>query len=66
MPLSPVPDQGQEQFEEHFVASSVGETWQVIDMAEQEDDEPSQATAVQDHLFNLAFCFNLASIMVFL
>ncbi|XP_051007491.1 sperm-egg fusion protein LLCFC1 [Acomys russatus] len=58
-------DQGQEQFEEHFVASSVGELWQVIDMAQQED-MISQARTIRDHLFDLAFCFNLASIMLFL
>ncbi|XP_055454252.1 sperm-egg fusion protein LLCFC1 [Psammomys obesus] len=58
-------DQGQEQFEEHFVASSVGELWQVIDMVQQED-MISQATTIRDHLFDLAFCFNLASIMFFL
>ncbi|CAH7469912.1 Llcfc1 [Phodopus roborovskii] len=60
-------DQGQEQFEEHFVASSVGELWQAMDMAQQEDDDTvAQATTLRDHLFDLAFCFNLASIMVFL
>ncbi|XP_036036405.1 LLLL and CFNLAS motif-containing protein 1 isoform X2 [Onychomys torridus] len=58
-------DQGQEQFEEHFVASSVGELWQVMDMAQQEDTI-AQATTIRDHLFDLAFCFNLASIMIFL
>lgn len=60
-----IPDQDREQFEEHFMASSVGETWQVVDMAQQEADETSVA-AIRDHLFDLAFCFNLASIMVFL
>ncbi|XP_008826834.1 LLLL and CFNLAS motif-containing protein 1 [Nannospalax galili] len=63
--MSPA-DQGQEQFEEHFVASSAGELWQVIDMAQQEEDVLSQAAARRGHLFNLAFCFYLASIMVFL
>nr|XP_021509805.1 uncharacterized protein C7orf34 homolog [Meriones unguiculatus] len=58
-------DQGQEQFEEHFEASSVGELWQVIDMVQQED-MISQATTIRDHLFDLVFCFNLASIMFFL
>ncbi|KAF5914455.1 hypothetical protein HPG69_016406 [Diceros bicornis minor] len=62
----PVPDQVQEQFEEHFVASSVGEMWQVVDMAQQEEDRTSETATVRDHLFDLAFCFNLASIMVFL
>ncbi|KAM4874517.1 sperm-egg fusion protein LLCFC1 isoform 2-T2 [Thomomys bottae] len=62
----PSADQDQEQFEEHFVASSVGELWQMIDMAHQEEDTISKTAAVRDHLFNLAFCFNLASIMVFL
>lgn len=62
-----IPDQGQEQFEEHFVASSVGELWQVMDMAQQEEDDTiAQAATLQDHLFNLAFCFNLASIVIFL
>lgn len=48
------------------MASSVGEMWQVVDMAQQEDDGTSDTAALRDHLFNLAFCFNLASIMVFL
>ncbi|XP_035306662.1 LLLL and CFNLAS motif-containing protein 1 [Cricetulus griseus] len=59
-------DEGKEQFEEHFMASSVGELWQVIDMAQQEEDTFAQAATFRDHLFDLAFCFNLASIMVFL
>ncbi|XP_062954701.1 sperm-egg fusion protein LLCFC1 [Cynocephalus volans] len=63
---TPSPDQNQEQFEEYFVASSVGEMWQVLDMAQQEEDQPSKAAAIRDHLLHLAFCFNLASIMVFL
>ncbi|XP_014940209.2 sperm-egg fusion protein LLCFC1 [Prionailurus viverrinus] len=63
---TPSTDQDQENFEEHFVASSVGEMWQVVDMAQQEDDGTSDTAALRDHLFNLAFCFNLASIMVFL
>uniref|UniRef100_A0ABI7Y6P2 LLLL and CFNLAS motif containing 1 n=1 Tax=Felis catus TaxID=9685 RepID=A0ABI7Y6P2_FELCA len=63
---TPSTDQDQENFEEHFVASSVGEMWQVVDMAQQEDDGTSDRAALRDHLFNLAFCFNLASIMVFL
>ncbi|XP_077604016.1 sperm-egg fusion protein LLCFC1 [Crocuta crocuta] len=62
---TPSTDQEQEHFEEHFVASSVGEMWQVVDMAQQED-ETSDTAALRDHLFDLAFCFNLASIMVFL
>lgn len=62
----PIPDQDREQFEEHFMASSVGEMWQVVDMAQQEDDKTSEVAAIRDHLFDLAFCFNLASIMVFL
>ncbi|MBZ3879876.1 hypothetical protein SUZIE_155130 [Sciurus carolinensis] len=62
----PSADQDREQFEEHFMASSVGELWQVMDMAQQEEDVSSEAAAVRDHLFDLAFCFNLASIMVFL
>ncbi|XDB49414.1 hypothetical protein AB1E18_002985 [Capra hircus] len=63
---TPSTDQDREQFEEHFMASSVGETWQVVDMAQQEDDKTSEVAAIRDHLFDLAFCFNLASIMVFL
>ncbi|XP_040147265.1 sperm-egg fusion protein LLCFC1 isoform X1 [Ictidomys tridecemlineatus] len=59
-------DQNQEQFEEHFLASSVGELWQVMDMAQQEENTTSKAAAVRDHLFDLAFCFNMASIMFFL
>nr|XP_004661207.1 sperm-egg fusion protein LLCFC1 [Jaculus jaculus] len=62
----PLADQGQQQYEEHFVASSMGEQWQVIDMAQQEEDIISRAAAVRDHLFDLAFCFHLASFMVFL
>lgn len=61
----PVPDQDQEQFEEHFVASSVGEMWQVVDMAQQEDNT-SENPAIRNCLLNLAFYLNLASIMVFL
>ncbi|XP_040596397.1 sperm-egg fusion protein LLCFC1 [Mesocricetus auratus] len=59
-------DQGQEQFEEHFMASSVGELLQVIDMAQQEEDAIAQAATLWDHLFDLAFCFNLASMVFFL
>ncbi|KAM6167392.1 sperm-egg fusion protein LLCFC1 [Erethizon dorsatum] len=62
----PPAEQGQEQYEEHFVASSVGEKWQVLDMARQEEDIASETAAVRDHLFDLALCFNLASIMAFL
>ncbi|XP_052029521.1 sperm-egg fusion protein LLCFC1 [Apodemus sylvaticus] len=58
-------DQGKEEYEEHFVASSVGELWQVIDMVQQEETI-SQTTTLRDHLFDLAFCFNLASIVFFL
>lgn len=65
LPLFHIPDQGQEQFEEHFVASSVGELWQVMDMAQQEEETVAQGATIQDHLFNLAFCFNLASIVIF-
>ncbi|KAB0388966.1 hypothetical protein E2I00_001680, partial [Balaenoptera physalus] len=63
---TPSTDQDREQFEEHFVASSVGELWQAVDMTQQEDDQTSEAVAICDHLFDLAFCFNLASIVVFL
>ena len=65
-PPSPASDQDREQFEEHFVASSVGELWQAVDMTQKEDDQTSEAVAICDHLFDLAFCFNLASIVVFL
>ncbi|XP_006887307.1 PREDICTED: uncharacterized protein C7orf34 homolog [Elephantulus edwardii] len=64
--IMPSTDQEEEQFEEHFMASSVGEeVWQLLDMAQQEDQVADMA-AVWDHLFDLAFCLNLASIMVFL
>lgn len=66
LPLAPVPDQNQEQYEEYFVASSVGEKWQKVDMAQQEDDKTVESGAVREHLFDLALCFNLASAMVFL
>lgn len=62
---SPVADQAQEELEEHFVASSVGEMWEVVDMAQQED-KTSENAAIRDHLVDLAFCLNLASIVVFL
>lgn len=65
LPFFYVLDQGEQQYEEHFVASSVGELWQVVDMAQQEDTN-SKASAIRDHLFDLAFCFNLASIVFFL
>ncbi|XP_003318901.2 sperm-egg fusion protein LLCFC1 [Pan troglodytes] len=61
----PSADQNQEQFEEHFVASSVGEMWQVVDMAQQEEDQSSKTAAVHKHSFHLSFCFSLASVMVF-
>ncbi|KAM5205795.1 sperm-egg fusion protein LLCFC1 [Hipposideros larvatus] len=60
-----IPDQAQEQFEEHFVASSVGEMWQVVDMAQQED-KTSENPAIRNRLLEFAFCLNLASIMLFL
>ncbi|XP_012623541.1 sperm-egg fusion protein LLCFC1 [Microcebus murinus] len=63
---TPSPDQNQEQYEEHFVASSVGETWQVMDMAQQEEDRPSETATLLDHIFHLAFCFSLASVVIFL
>ncbi|XP_007954791.1 sperm-egg fusion protein LLCFC1 [Orycteropus afer afer] len=61
----PSTDQGEEQFEERFVASSMGEMWQLLDMAQQEDEMAGTVVA-RVHLFSLAFCVNLASIMVFL
>lgn len=48
------------------MASSVGETWQEVNMAQQEDDKTKESAAVRDHLFDLALCFNVASVMVFL
>lgn len=50
------------------MASSVGEMWQEANMVEQEDDKTSEMenTAVRDHLFDLALCFNVASVLVFL
>ncbi|XP_033619863.1 LLLL and CFNLAS motif-containing protein 1-like [Fukomys damarensis] len=63
---TPPEEQGQEQYEEHFMASSVGEKWQVVDMVQQEEDFISEAAAVQDRRFYFALCFNLASIMAFL
>lgn len=65
----PIPDQNQENFEEHFEVSSMGEMWQELDMAQQEDQEiqeMSQSASGQTHLFNIAVCINLASIVVFL
>ncbi|XP_075413540.1 sperm-egg fusion protein LLCFC1 [Tenrec ecaudatus] len=61
----PATDQDEEQLEEHFVASSMGEMWQLLDMAQQED-KGAETAALRDHLFDLAFCLNLASILVFL
>ncbi|XP_011796740.1 PREDICTED: uncharacterized protein C7orf34 homolog [Colobus angolensis palliatus] len=63
---TPSADQNQEQFEEHFVASSVGEMWQVVDMAQQEEDKSSKTSAIHKHSFHLGFCISLASVMVFL
>ncbi|XP_032101080.1 LLLL and CFNLAS motif-containing protein 1 [Sapajus apella] len=57
-------EQNQEEFEEHFVASSVGEMWQAVDMVQQEDDETSETAAVHHHPFHLGFCFSLASLTV--
>lgn len=48
------------------MASSAGEQWQVTDMAQQEDDIPSETATIRDHLLDLTLCFNLAGIMVFL
>ncbi|XP_068943153.1 sperm-egg fusion protein LLCFC1 [Petaurus breviceps papuanus] len=64
--------EGEEKLEEHFVASSVGEILQLMTMGppqEEEADlevETDESTEVRDHLFDLAFCFNLASILFFL
>ncbi|XP_032954539.1 sperm-egg fusion protein LLCFC1 [Rhinolophus ferrumequinum] len=62
---TPSIEQDPEQFEEHFVASSVGEMWQLVDMAQQEE-KTSENAAIRNHLFDLAFCLTLAGIMVFL
>lgn len=51
------------------MASSVGEMWQEVNMAQQEDDDKTsemENTAVRDHLLDLALCFNVASVLVFL
>ncbi|XP_074049623.1 sperm-egg fusion protein LLCFC1 [Macrotis lagotis] len=64
--------EGEEELEERFVASSIGEILQFLNMEQTEEEEAEvevqseESTAVQDHLFDLAFCFNLASILVFL
>ncbi|XP_036086669.1 LLLL and CFNLAS motif-containing protein 1 isoform X2 [Rousettus aegyptiacus] len=58
-------DQEQEQYEEHFMASSVGEAWEVVDMAQPEDKTWENAAA-RGHLVDLAFCFNLAAVVAFL
>ncbi|XP_011721871.2 sperm-egg fusion protein LLCFC1 [Macaca nemestrina] len=63
---TPSADQNQEQFEEHFVASSVGEMWQVVDMAQQEEDKSSKTSSIHKPSFHLGFCFSLASVMIFL
>lgn len=47
------------------MASSVGETWQVVDMAQQED-QTSENAADRNQLLGLAFCLNLAGIIIFL
>lgn len=47
------------------MASSVGEMWQLVDMAQQEE-KTSENAAIRNHLFDLAFCLTLAGIMVFL
>ncbi|XP_004629169.1 LLLL and CFNLAS motif-containing protein 1 [Octodon degus] len=61
---TPPAEQGQEQYEEHFMASSLGERWQQ-DMTRSQEDFTSEKAAVQGHLFELTLCFNLASFMVF-
>ncbi|XP_007504536.1 sperm-egg fusion protein LLCFC1 [Monodelphis domestica] len=65
--------EGEEQLEEQFVVSSVGEILQLLNMQRSEEEEETEGevemeenAAVRDHLFDLAFCFNLASILVFL
>uniref|UniRef100_A0A7N4PEP6 Uncharacterized protein n=1 Tax=Sarcophilus harrisii TaxID=9305 RepID=A0A7N4PEP6_SARHA len=61
---------GEEQLEEQFVASSIGEILQLLTMGPSEEEEAEveveaeENTAVRDHLFDLAFCFNLASILL--
>ncbi|XP_066222293.1 sperm-egg fusion protein LLCFC1 isoform X1 [Saccopteryx leptura] len=62
----PAADQNQEQFREYFVASSVGEMWQEVDMAQQEDYQTAENTALRNRLLSLALCFNLANVVVFL
>ncbi|XP_036614650.1 sperm-egg fusion protein LLCFC1 [Trichosurus vulpecula] len=64
--------EGEEELEEHFVASSIGEALQWLTMGHPQEEEAEveaemdDSTAIQDHLFDLAFCLNLASILVFL
>ncbi|XP_028914108.1 sperm-egg fusion protein LLCFC1 [Ornithorhynchus anatinus] len=75
------PGEGQELLEETFIVSSVGEDLQTVNMARPEEEEAgekgeeeeeeggavvAEAAALRDHLFDLAFCFNLASILIFL
>ncbi|XP_020853690.1 sperm-egg fusion protein LLCFC1 [Phascolarctos cinereus] len=64
--------EGEEELEEHFVASSVGEMLQLLTMEHSQEEEAEveaeveEGTAVRDRLFDLAFCFNIASILAFL
>ncbi|XP_027697049.1 LLLL and CFNLAS motif-containing protein 1 [Vombatus ursinus] len=64
--------EGDEELEEQFVASSVGEVLQLLTGEHSHEEEaevevgPEESTAVRDHLFDLAFCFNIASILFFL
>ncbi|XP_005405447.1 PREDICTED: uncharacterized protein C7orf34 homolog isoform X2 [Chinchilla lanigera] len=63
---TPPAEQGQGQYDKHFMASSVGEKQHLMDKARHEENFTSEAAAIQDHLFDLALCLNLASLMVFL
>ncbi|XP_043824286.1 sperm-egg fusion protein LLCFC1 [Dromiciops gliroides] len=64
--------EGEEQLEEQFVASSIGEMLQLLTMGHPEEEEADveveteESAAVPHHIYDLAFCFNLASILVFL
>ncbi|XP_055979924.1 sperm-egg fusion protein LLCFC1 [Sorex fumeus] len=55
-------DQNQAEYKEHFYAFSDGDMWHQADMMQ----SVSKSTSVHTYVFDLAFCFNLASIVVFL
>ncbi|XP_004608388.1 sperm-egg fusion protein LLCFC1 [Sorex araneus] len=55
-------DQDQAEYREHFYAFSEGEMWHQVGMIQ----KVSKSASVHTYVFDLAFCFNLASIVVFL